>query len=437
MSDAPALNPKPSFKEALLFWLKLGFISFGGPGGQIAIMHTELVEKKKWVSEGRFLHALNFCMLLPGPEAQQLAIYLGWILHRTWGGLVAGILFFLPSVFILWGLSAIYVYYGNVPWIEAIFYGLKPAVLAIVLSAAWRIGNRSLKNSWLWALAGLSFISIFFLHVPFPLIVLAALIIGLVGGKYQPDFFSASAHSTSQTNHVAGESELVVAKPTLLGMALILMIGLIIWWSPILLSGFIWGWDSTLFKAGVFFSKAAMVTFGGAYAVLPYVAQQAVETYQWLKPEDILAGMALAETTPGPLIMVLQFYGFLGGWNHPDLASTFWSASWVGFMATWATFAPCFLYIFLGAPYIEKLRNVQLLSCALTAVTAAIVGVILNLAIWFGLHVLFPSYPQWQPVDWVALGIAVASLIALIRYKLDILWVLPLAGLAGWLLHLF
>jgi chromate transporter len=428
--------PPPSFKEALLFWLKLGFISFGGPGGQIAIMHTELVEKKKWISEARFLHALNFCMLLPGPEAQQLATYLGWLLHRTWGGLVAGILFVLPSVFILWALSSVYVFYGNIPWVAAIFYGLKPAVLAIVLAAAWKIGKRSLKNSFLWTLAGLSFISIFFLHLPFPLIIFCAALAGLIGAKLKPDFFAEMTTHGPEELSLAKEDLIVTARPTFAQALLILTMGLTIWWFPILLTGYLLGWDSTLFQAGLFFSKAAMVTFGGAYAVLPYVAQQAVETYQWLKPEDILAGMALAETTPGPLIMVLQFYGFLAGWNHPDLTSLFWSASCVGFMSTWATFVPCFLYIFLGAPYVESLRHVKLLNAALSAVTAAVVGVILNLALWFGLHVLLPAYPEWTSIDGVALSLALASFIALQKFKVDILLVLPIAGFIGGLVKL-
>jgi chromate transporter len=424
----------PSLKEAFLFWLKLGFISFGGPGGQISIMHEELVEKKKWITEARFLHALNFCMLLPGPEAQQLATYLGWLLHRTWGGLIAGILFVLPSVFILWGLSAVYVYFGDVPWMTAVFYGLKPTVLAIVWTAAWRIGQRSLKNRWMWALAGLSFLGIFFLHLPFPLIVLGAALIGVIGGRFRPDLFFMLAGHTDADSVQKTEKILAPEKPAFLRLACILVIGMTVWWSPVLGCGLIYGWDSTLCRAGFFFSKAAMVTFGGAYAVLPYVAQQAVETYQWLKPEDVLAGMALAETTPGPLIMVLQFYGFQGGWNQPDLDSLFWSATWVGFMATWTTFVPCFLYVFLGAPYVEGLRQVKWLNAALSAVTAAVVGVILNLAIWFGLHVLFPAYPAWIPVDGVAVAITLVSLVALQKFKVDILWMIPLAGLAGCLI---
>jgi len=435
VETSPQHQP-PSFREAFLFWLKLGFISFGGPGGQIALMHTELVEKKKWISEARFLHALNFCMLLPGPEAQQLATYLGWLLHRTWGGLVAGILFVLPSVFILWGLSAIYIYYGSVPWIEGIFYGLKPAVLAIVLAAAFRIGQKSLKNNALRFIAIASFIGIFFLHLPFPVIVFSAAILGFLGSKFQPNLFSFAPTTNASPASEIEDATIYTAPPTFKYLACVLGIGLFVWWSPILASGLIWGWESTLFQAGYFFSKAAMVTFGGAYAVLPYVAQQAVENYQWLQPKDVMAGMALAETTPGPLIMVLQFYGFLGGWNQPDFPSLFWSATWVGFMATWATFTPCFLYIFAGAPYIERLRHVKLLSAALSAVTAAVVGVILNLALWFGLHVLLPAYPEWTRFDWVALAIATLSFIALHRFKVDVLWLLPSTGFVGYLLHL-
>jgi chromate transporter len=426
----PPSQLPPSFKQAFLFWLKLGFISFGGPGGQIAIMHTELVEKKKWISEARFLHALNFCMLLPGPEAQQLATYLGWLMHRTWGGLVAGLLFILPSVFILWALSAVYVYFGHVPWIAGIFYGLKPAVLAVVIAAAWRIGQKSLKNKWMWALAIAAFISIFFLKIPFPLVILSALILGLLGGHFRPHLFPAHpSHGTVDETPLPD-----TAPPTLKRLLQVLLLGLTLWWSPVLLSGLIWGFESTLFQTGLFFSKAAMVTFGGAYAVLPYVAQQAVETYGWLKPEDVMAGMALAETTPGPLIMVLQFYGFLGGWNSPDLHSVFWSASWAGFIATWATFAPCFLYIFAGAPYIESLRHVKLLNTALSTVTAAVVGVILNLALWLGLHTLLIGYPETFTLDWIACSIAALSWVALHFYKVDIMKVIAVSALVGLLL---
>ncbi|NJK92116.1 MAG: chromate efflux transporter [Blastochloris sp.] len=430
LSDSGSSLVKPSFKEAFLFWLKLGFISFGGPGGQIAIMHAELVDKKKWISEGRFLHALNFCMLLPGPEAQQLATYLGWILHRTWGGLVAGLLFVLPSVFILWALSAVYVYLGEQPAVAGIFYGLKAAVLAIVMAAVWRIGGRSLKKAWMWVLALLAFVGIFFLSVPFPVIVLGAGLLGFLVGVFKPDWIVMTGHGGKEA---AAENEAAVIQPSGKRLALVLGIGLTLWWLPILLSGGIFGWESSLFQAGLFFSKAALVTFGGAYAVLPYVAQQAVETYGWLGPRDVMAGVALAETTPGPLIMVLQFYGFLAGWNQPFVGSAFWSATWVGFLATWATFAPCFLFIFAGAPYVERLRGVKLLNAALTAVTAAVVGVILNLGVWLGQHLLWPQNLVLAQTDWVALALALASFLAITRFKIDILWVLPVAGLLGFL----
>ena len=311
----------PSFGEAFRFWLKLGFISFGGPTGQIAIMQTELVEKKKWISQSRFLHALNFCMLLPGPEAQQLAIYVGWLLHKTWGGIVAGALFVIPSMFVLWGLSFVYAAYGNIPWIAAVFYGLKPAVMAIVAFAVIRIGKKALKNSVMWSIAALAFIGIFFFKVPFPGIVFGAGLIGFIGGKLWKDkFYVLSDHGPKVGDNTVLSDEQDTpehAKPSWTRALCVCVVCGLLWWAPILLVGIWRGWDHTLFKEGVFFSKAAMVTFGGAYAVLPYVAQQAVEKYGWLKPGQMMDGLGLAETTPGPLIMVLQFVGFIGAWHNP------------------------------------------------------------------------------------------------------------------------
>lgn len=306
----------PTFREAFRFWLKLGFISFGGPAGQIAIMQTELVEKRRWISQSRFLHALNFCMLLPGPEAQQLAIYTGWLLHRTRGGIVAGTLFDLPSIFILWALSTIYVTYGNVPWIAAIFYGLKPAVLAIVGAAVIRIGRKTLHNPVKWLVAAAAFFAIFSFHVPFPLVVFAALAVGVI---WQSPFAGAPTADASV--------EAAVAAPSVKRALIILTFGIAVWWVPILLAGLWQGWDRTLFREGVFFSKAAVITFGGAYAVLPYVAQQAVEQHGWLQTGQMMDGLGLAETTPGPLIMVLQFVGYLGGWNQPGNLPPFISAT--------------------------------------------------------------------------------------------------------------
>ncbi|MEP6699304.1 MAG: chromate efflux transporter [Verrucomicrobiota bacterium] len=422
--NAKTITPSPTFGEAFRFWLKLGFISFGGPAGQIAIMQTELVEKKKWISQSRFLHALNFCMLLPGPEAQQLAIYVGWLLHKTWGGIVAGALFVIPSIFILWGLSFVYAAYGNVPWIAAIFYGLKPAVLAIVAFAVIRIGKKSLRNFVLWSIAALAFIGIFFFKIPFPVIVLSAVIIGWVGGKLSRETFVAAG-----SNKVADEDEAPPHVRPSFGRALrICVVGGLLWWLPILALGFWRGWDHTLFQEGLFFSKAAVVTFGGAYAVLPYVAQQAVENYHWLATGQMMDGLGLAETTPGPLIMVLQFVGFIGGWNRAMGMSPLLAATLGAFITTWATFVPCFLWIFLGAPHIEQLRGNAKISAALSAVTAAVVGVILNLAVWFGLHALFPD---GKNIDWFSLTIAAVAFLGMLKWKWNIIPVVIGSGVVG------
>jgi chromate transporter len=433
-SAAVAMQSAPSFKEAFRFWLKLGFISFGGPTGQIAIMHTELVERRKWISESRFLHALNYCMLLPGPEAQQLAIYIGWLLHKTWGGVVAGSLFVLPAMFILWGLSYVYVTFGDVPWVAAIFYGLKPAVLAIVAAAGMRIGRKALKNEMMWTIAVAAFVAIFFFKVPFPAIIISAGLIGLAGGKlWQDKFMIAVAHGppgkSSATSVLDDRTESPQhTRPSLARAIKVTAVCLALWWLPVALVGAALGTGHALFKEGIFFSKAAMVTFGGAYAVLPYVSQQAVENYQWLAPGQMLDGLGLAETTPGPLIMVLQFVGFLGGWNQPGALSPLLAATLGALITTWTTFVPCFLWIFLGAPHIEQLRGNVKLTTALTAVTAAVVGVILNLAVWFGLHVLFPAP---RTVDWFAVAVAVVAFIGLVKWKWGIVSVIVGAGALG------
>jgi chromate transporter len=351
-------HPAPSFAVALRFWLKLGFVSFGGPSGQIAMMHTEVVEKKKWLSETHFLHALNFCMLLPGPEAQQLAIYIGWLLHKTRGGIVAGALFVVPSIFILWTLSYIYVAFGHVSSIAAIFYGLKPAVLAIVAAAVIRIGSKALRNAVMWTIALAAFVAIYFFRVPFPLIVIGAGIVGLIGGKLLPRFFLGSLDDGARSTSSAQD---ILTPPTkrssLVRVFKTSATWVLIWSLPLALAGIFLGTQHTVFREGVFFSKAAVVTFGGAYAVLPYVSQQAVEHYQWLRADQMLDGLGLAETTPGPLIMVLQFVGFLGGWNHPGNLPPLLAATLGALITTWTTFVPCFLWVFLGAPYIEKLRG--------------------------------------------------------------------------------
>ena len=421
----------PTFAEAFRFWVKLGFISFGGPTGQIAIMQTELVEKKKWISQSRFLHALNFCMLLPGPEAQQLAIYIGWLLHKTWGGIVAGAFFVIPSIFILWGLSLIYAAFGNLPWISAIFYGLKPAVTAIVLTAVVRIGRKALKNELMWTLAALAFIAIYFFKVPFPAIVLTAGAIGFVGGLLWKSKFqnTSTENSTSAASVISDEQESPAhARPNWSRAFWVSIVWLALWVTPTLIVGAVRGWDSTLFKEGLFFSKAAVVTFGGAYAVLPYVTQQALFHYGWLKPGQMMDGLGLAETTPGPLIMVLQFVGFMGAWQHPEGLQPLLAATIGALITTWVTFTPCFLWIFLGGPYIEQLRGNSRLTSALSAITAAIVGVVLNLAVWFALHVFFPATGT---VDWFAVILCIAAFAAIARYKIDIVPIIIGAGILG------
>jgi chromate transporter len=443
LTPEPPVPPRalqgPTFAEAFRFWLKLGFISFGGPTGQIAIMHTELVERKRWISEARFLHALNYCMLLPGPEAQQLATYVGWLLHRTWGGVVAGALFVIPSMFILWALSFVYVSYGTVPWVAAIFYGLKPAVLAIVAAAVIRIGIKALKNEVMWTLAALAFVAIYFFRVPFPLIILAAAIVGLIGGKVRRDKFLVikghASKSGAPATVIDDYAEMAEhTRPTWGRAFRICATWLTLWWIPIALLALWLGTSHTLFREAIFFSKASMVTFGGAYAVLPYVSQQAVETHHWLTAPQMLDGLGLAETTPGPLIMVLQFVGFLGGWNQPGGLSPLLAATLGAFITTWTTFIPCFLWIFLGAPHIEQLRGNEKLTTALSAVTAAVVGVILNLAVWFGLHVLFPAP---STVDWFAIAVTAIAFFGLVKWKWDVISLVFASGAAGLLYKLF
>ena len=433
----------PSFQEAFRFWLKLGFISFGGPSGQIAMMHSELVEKRKWIDNEHFLHALNFCMLLPGPEAQQLAIYIGWLLHKTRGGVVAGALFVIPSIFILWALSYIYVAFGHVPSIAAIFYGLKPAVLAIVAAAVIRIGSKALKNAVMWGIAGAAFVAIYFFRVPFPLIVIGAAIVGLIGGKVLPQFFLSTLDHGARTRperqpngstSSPGENEKPSTQPSLIRIFKVSAMWIAIWSLPLASAGIFLGTGHTIFREGIFFSKAAVVTFGGAYAVLPYVSQQAVEHYQWLRADQMLDGLGLAETTPGPLIMVLQFVGFLGGWNHPGNLPPLLAASLGALITTWTTFVPCFLWVFLGAPYIEKLRGAKQLTAALSTVTAAVVGVILNLAVWFGVHVMFPGGAN---VDWFAIVVCAIAFLGMLRWKWNIIPVILGSGMLGLIYTIF
>ncbi len=426
--EQPPRPTAPTFLEAFRYWLKLGFISFGGPAGQIAMMHQELVEKRRWISERRFLHALNYCMLLPGPEAQQLAIYIGWLLHRTWGGIVAGTLFVLPSLFILAALTWVYLAFGDVTFVQGVFNGIKPAVVAIVLHAAWRIGARALKNNVLLAMAAASFLAIFALDVPFPYIVLGAGLLGALGGRFMPDKFRVGGgHGSSDKDH--GPALIDDDTPRLAHtlfrpgrlVALILLF-VALWGAALALLP-----HPVLRDMGEFFTKAALVTFGGAYAVLPYVAQQAVETHRWLSASEMIDGLGLAETTPGPLIMVLQFVGFMAGWYHArDLGLA--GAVLGGLVATYFTFMPCFLWIFLGAPYVEQTRRHRGLAGAMAAITAAVVGVVLNLAVWFALHVLVVAPAG---VNLFALGVAVAVFVALQRLRWDIVPVVLAAAGAG------
>lgn len=422
-----------TFWEAFRFWVKLGFISFGGPTGQIAIMHSELVERKRWISESSFLHALNYCMLLPGPEAQQLAIYVGWLLHRTIGGIVAGAFFVIPSIFILWMLSYVYVEYGKIFWISSIFYGLKGAVTAIVAAAVIRIGRHALKNEVMWLIAAAAFVAIFFFKTPFPFIILSAALIGFAGGKLLPKkFLVIGAHQKKPTLIDDSSEAAEHTKPSLIRAIKILTVCLTLWWTPVLLLGVWAGWDHTVTREGIFFSKAAMVTFGGAYAVLPYVAQQA-EKYHWIQPEQMIDGLGLAETTPGPLIMVVLFVGFLGAWNQPGHLPRSMAASLGALVTVWTTFVPCFLWIFLGAPYIERLRGNASLNATLSVVTAAVVGVVLNLALWFALHTMIPNTAA---IDWFLLALSTACFVVMTRWRVGIIQVVLISAVLGLLYKL-
>ena len=444
MKKYDSLNNQPppsvSAKEAFLFWLKLGFISFGGPAGQIAIMHEELVERRHWISERRFLHALNYCMLLPGPEAQQLATYLGWLMHRTTGGIIAGLLFILPSLLLLILLSWVYLRFGQLTEVSAVLYGIKPAVVAIVLFAAYRIGSRALKNVVLWTLAALAFGAIFILHAPFPLIVFIAAIIGVLGGRFTPQYF-AVAGGHGAVKHSAGKALIDDDTPIpdhaqfrWSRLLMIASIGLLLWGIVI---GFLcaqYAWNGALTQMGWFFTKAALLTFGGAYAVLPYVYQGAVEHFHWLSATQMMDGLALGETTPGPLIMIVTFVGFLGGWNTLPFGTD--AALMTGVMAalvvTYFTFLPSFLFILAGAPLIESTQGNLKFTAPLSAITAAVVGVIVNLAVFFAGHILFPQ--GWSGTfDSVAALITVLAALALFRYKIVIIAVIAGCGVAGWL----
>ena len=441
-----------SFGEAFRVWLRVAVLSFGGPAGQIAVMHRILVEEKNWISEGRFLHALNYCMLLPGPEAQQLATYVGWLLHRTAGGIMAGGLFILPGIITIMGLSYIYAAYGNVGFVEALFFGLKAAVLAIVVEAVVRVGKRALRNRIMIALAAIAFIAIFFFAVPFPIIIIAAGVIGYFGARSGRPEFAAVEHGgkgkTAAVDSMLGAELPDHVRPSVPRALKVSAIWLLLWLVPVAALLIAFGQANVFSQIALFFSKMALVTFGGAYAVLAYVAQQAVEHYHWLQPREMLDGLGMAETTPGPLIMVLQFVGFMAAFRDPGTLSPMWAATLGGLLATWVTFTPCFLWIFLGAPFVETLRGNKGLAGALTAITAAVVGVILNLSVWFALHTLFREttpvrafplafdMPVISSVDIPALVLSIAAATAIFRFNVGMLWVLAGSCAAGVLLRL-
>ncbi len=440
----------PTFTEATKVWAKIGLLSFGGPAGQIALMHKELVEERRWIGEQRFLHALNYCMLLPGPEAQQLAIYIGWLLHRTIGGLVAGILFVVPGALVMLALSSLYVLYGDMPLVAALFFGVKAAVLAIVIEAVIRIGRRALKNRVMMSIAVAAFIAIYALNVPFPLIILLAGLTGWLGNRFAPALFSGSAHGKDDSADSKGavdlmfeRGELAHVKPTKWHAPRTVAIWLPIWLGPVLLIWWLAGSAGVWTEIGRFFSLMAVVTFGGAYAVLAYVAQAAVQSFGWLAPGEMVDGLGLAETTPGPLILVLQFVGFIAAFRHPGSLDPLLAGSLGALLTLWVTFTPCFFWIFLGAPYIEALRGNKALSAALGAITAAVVGVIMNLALWFALHVIFHevrniglgmNVPVLSSIDWRAALLSCATMIAILRLKIGMLPTLAGSALAGVLL---
>ena len=438
------------FSDAVRVWARIAALSFGGPAGQIAVMHRILVEEKRWIGENRFLHALNYCMLLPGPEAQQLAVYVGWLLHKTKGGLVAGTLFVLPGLLAIMALSWIYAAFGNVGVVEALFFGLKAAVLAIVLEAVMRIGRRALKNNVMLGLAAAAFIAIFAFDVPFPLIILTAALIGYVGGRAGlPAFLTGSnghgkhGKAVPDAETALGESVPAHARPSISWSLRVSAICLVLWLGPVAALLLALGPDDVFTNIAVFFSKMAVVTFGGAYAVLAYVAQQAVETYGWLQPGEMLDGLGLAETTPGPLIMVTQFVGFLGAFRDPGGLNPFVAGTLGGLLTTWVTFVPCFLWIFLGAPFVETIRGNRALAAALAVITAAVVGVVLNLAVWFGLHVLFGEVravqgfgmsldvPVFATIDPAALVLTLAAIVAVFHLKIGMIPVLAACSAAG------
>jgi chromate transporter len=438
-----------AFGAAFRVWLRIALLSFGGPAGQIALMHRVLVDEKKWISESRFLHALNYCMLLPGPEAQQLATYVGWLLHKTWGGLVAGVLFILPGAIVILALSILYAGFNDLTIVQAVFFGIKAAVLAVVVEAVLRIGRRALTNKVMYGIAAIAFIAIFFFAAPFPAIVIAAALLGYMGGRISPTIFAgASGHGDGETDDDAIDAlsdggQLAHTKPSTARAVRVAVICLTLWLAPIALLMAGLGMTHVYTQESLFFSKMAVVTFGGAYAVLAYVAQQAVATYGWLAPGEMLDGLGMAETTPGPLIMVVQFVGFMGAYRNPGMLDPMLAGILGAAITTWVTFVPCFLWIFLGAPYIEALRGNKSLSAALSTITAAIVGVVLNLAVWFAIHVVFEKVdqvqmgalrlyvPVWDTVNIMSLLLTTAALIAMLRFKIGMIPTMSVAAVLG------
>lgn len=452
--SASAPPHRPTFREAFFVWARIGLLSFGGPAGQIALMHRELVEERRWISEARFLHALNYCMLLPGPEAQQLAVYVGWLLHRTPGGLAAGILFILPGFFVILTLSTLYALYRQIPTVDAALFGLKAAVVAIVVEALLRIARRALTSSLSYLIAVSAFTAIFFFDIPFPVVVLMAGIAGF-GLDQLARGPSGTAKSTDDSALVptsvidlmAERGELEHANPRPGRAFRVLALGLAIWWFPVATLALTFGRDSVFVAQSLFFSRAAVVTFGGAYSVLAYVAQRAVDVYSWLAPGEMLDGLGLAETTPGPLILVLQFVGFLGGFRHPANLAPVLAGVISSIVTVWVTFVPCFLWIFLGAPHIEALRGNRKLQQALSAITAAVVGVIANLSLWFALHVWFAEVldrrigplrlhqPTVATIDWAAITLTGVAILAMFRFHLGIPKTLALCAFLGLLIR--
>ncbi len=440
--DAPLTRPADvGFWEAFRLWLKLGFMGFGGPAAQIALMHRELVEQRRWISERRFLHALNYCMLLPGPEAQQLATYMGWLMHRTWGGIVAGALFILPGLCFLIGLSWLYIAYGDVPLVAGLFYGIKPAVTAVVVYAVHRIGSRTLKNNVLWAIAAAAFVAIFAFNVPFPAIVAGAIVVGYIGGRVAPDKIkTGGGHGSAKQSY--GPAVIDDETPTPAHalfrwskLARVLIIGAILWSVPMALLNMVYGWDHTFTQMGWFFTKAALLTFGGAYAVLPYIYQGAITNHGWLTPTQMIDGLALGEANPGPLIMVVAFVGFVGAYVKtlfgPDML--FAAGAFAAVLVSWFTFLPSFIFILAGGPFVETTHGNLKFTAPLTAITAAVVGVILNLAVFFAYHVLWPKGFAGS-FDWVAAVLVVLAAVALVRYKRNVMQVIAVSALIGLLL---